>query len=137
MKQRKRRKFLVRGMVAVGAIALTALFPDPSFGAMECLTMQVSLTRTGGFAGIPQVTTVDTATLSPDAVAELRRLIADAHFFDLPPVLPSGSPQPDRFQYSLTVSEGSQQHTVTVSESAIPENLRPLIDWVQQSRQSR
>ena len=36
----------------------------------------------------------------------------------------------DRFQYRLTIDDGPRRHVVEIGESAMPESLRPLIDWL-------
>jgi hypothetical protein len=96
--------------------------------------MQIRLERSGGITGIPVTVTVDTSVLSPEAIAYLHRLIEAAHFFDLPATLPA-APQPDRFQYKVTVQEGDRSHTITVAETVIPDGLRPLLTWLIDMRQ--
>ncbi|OUL23652.1 hypothetical protein BV372_29710 [Nostoc sp. T09] len=94
--------------------------------------MRISFERTGGFAGISKKTTVDTATLPPNEANELPRLVEAAGLFNLPEKITSPNPQVDRFQYKLTVEDQGKQHTVTVSEAALPGTLRPLIEWLNQ-----
>ncbi len=105
--------------------------------AQEGDRMQVSLERSGGFANIPFSVTIDTDTLSRDEVAQLRQWIAEAQFFELPSSLRSPRqsdrfvpPSADRFQYEITVQEGDRSHTVIVNEAAIPEALKPLVQWL-------
>jgi hypothetical protein len=97
--------------------------------------MRISFQRTGGFAGITKNKTVDTATLSPNEADVLPRLVEAADLFKLPEQITSANPQSDRFQYKLTVEDHGKQHTVTVSESAMPGTLRPLIEWLNQAAQ--
>ena len=99
--------------------------------------MRISFERTGGFAGITKNTTVDTDTLLPNEANTLPRLVEAADLFRLPEQITSPNPQSDRFQYKLTVEDNGKQHTVTVSESALPETLRPLIEWLQNIAQKR
>jgi hypothetical protein len=86
--------------------------------------------RTGGFAGITRKTTVDTATLPLQEAKQLLLLVETADLFQLPAQIPSPNPQSDRFQYKLTVEDNGKQHTVIVSEAALPGTLRPLIEWL-------
>jgi hypothetical protein len=97
--------------------------------------MRISFQRTGGFAGITKNKTVDTATLSANEADVLPRLVEAADLFRLPEQITSVNPQSDRFQYKLTVEDQGKQHTVTVSESAMPGTLRPLIEWLNQAAQ--
>ncbi|MGF1935698.1 MAG: protealysin inhibitor emfourin [Nostoc sp. ChiQUE02] len=99
--------------------------------------MRISLERTGGFAGITKKTTVDTDTLPPNEASTLPRLVEAADLFRLPEHITSPNPQSDRFQYKLTVEDNGKQHTVTVSEAALPGTLRPLIEWLQNISQKR
>jgi hypothetical protein len=99
--------------------------------------MRISFERTGGFAGITKKTTVDTDTLLPNEASTLLRLVEAADLFRLPELITSPNLQSDRFQYKLTVEDHGKQHTVTVSESALPGTLRPLIEWLQSIAQKR
>jgi hypothetical protein len=99
--------------------------------------MRISFQRTGGFAGITRTTTVDTDSLPAHEAEVLPRLVEAADLFKLPAQITSSSSQCDRFQYKLTVEDQDQQHTVTVSEAAIPGTLRPLIEWLNQIAQRR
>ncbi len=97
--------------------------------------MQITVDRSGGFTGLPLTITVDTADLSPDQAAQLRGLVEAVDFFHLPATT-SEPPQPDRFDYEITVQEGDRTHTLTVGEAAIPEPLRPLLTWIMATRRS-
>jgi len=99
--------------------------------------MRISLERTGGFAGITKKTTVDTAELPANEAKTLPQLVEAADLFRLPERITSPNPQSDRFQYKLTVEDNGKQHTVTVSEAALPGTLRPLIEWLQNISQKK
>lgn len=103
--------------------------PRPSTMKIEGKTMQVTIERTGGFTGIPLTKTVNSATLSQQEAARLHQIMAAADFFKLPSKIPS-TPQPDRFQYRITVEQEGKQHSVTVGETAVPSNLKPLLNWL-------
>jgi hypothetical protein len=92
--------------------------------------MRMTFERTGGFAGITMTKVVDTATLPDNEAKQLRHLVDAADFFRLPKTITSRSRQPDRFRYELTLEDNGKQHTVEVSEQAIPGTLRPLVDWL-------
>ncbi|MBP5973076.1 hypothetical protein HW132_10100 [Brasilonema sp. CT11] len=93
--------------------------------------MRISFERTGGFAGISTKKTVDTASIPANEADQLPSLLEAADFFNLPEKITASTTQPDRFQYKLTVEDKGKQHTVTVSEAALPGTLRPLIEWLQ------
>ncbi len=107
----------------------------PQAGAIENNVMHILFERSGGFAGMTVTLTVDTATLSTDAAAQLRNWVAAADFFRLP-ALPT-STQADRFQYRVTIEEDNQKHTVTVGEAGVPDTLRPLLEWLMEATRRR
>lgn len=92
--------------------------------------MRMTIERTGGFAGVSMKKVVDTDTLADHEAKQLRQLVDAADFLRLPTTIPSRSPQPDRFQYQLTVEDNGKRHTVEVGEQAMPGTLRPLVDWM-------
>lgn len=93
--------------------------------------MRIYYERTGGFAGIRHATTLDTRKLSDVRMQELRRLIEEANFFELPrKVPPETSKAVDRFHYKLTVTTEKRRHTVEAEEDVVPGELRPLIRWL-------
>lgn len=98
--------------------------------------MQITLDRSGGFTGMPLTITVDTADLSPDQAAQLRSLVEAVDFFHLPATI-SAPPQPDRFEYEITVQDGDRKHTVIFGEEAMPERLKPLLTWVMEAARQR
>jgi hypothetical protein len=118
------RKIAVLCIVLVFAVACR-VSPVNSHPAMR-----VSFERSGGFAGLMMTSTADTTEL-PDAEAQqLQELVSRADFFNLPSKMLSNSPQPDRFQYQITVRSDGKTHTVQASESQVPEKLRPLVEMM-------
>ena len=64
----------------------------------------------------------------PTAEAQLLfKLIDESGFFNTP-VHIGTHPDPDEFQYVISLEIGSTQHTVRTTESTMPESLRPLVD---------
>jgi hypothetical protein len=88
--------------------------------------MKISFERTGGFAGMRMVTTVDVDSLPASEAAMLRKLVADVDFFNLSEI-PAGKAIPDGFQYAITVEGDGKQRTIQVAEASIPDKLRPLL----------
>ncbi|MDD5462426.1 MAG: hypothetical protein PHG00_12460 [Methylococcales bacterium] len=95
----------------------------------EGKTMQITVERTGGFTGIPVTKIIDSKTLPQQEAARLHKMMTEADFFKLPTTI-SSSPQPDRFQYRITVEQEAKQHSVTVDETVVPANLKPLLNWL-------
>ena len=83
-------------------------------------------------------TAVDEKDLALDEAQKLHQLVEEADFFNSPGKIMSQSPQPDRFQYELRLEEKGRQHTVTMTEEAMPAKLKPLVKWLmEKSRQTR
>jgi hypothetical protein len=92
--------------------------------------MRVTFERSGGFAGMIMTKAFDTANLPDHEAKQLCQMVEAANFFRLPKTIKSNNPQPDRFQYQLTVEDNGKQHTVEVGEQSVPGTMRPLIDWL-------
>jgi hypothetical protein len=100
----------------------------------EKKTMHVMLQRTGGFTGIPMNKTVDVANMPSHDIGKFRQMVETAKFFQLPATILS-APQPDRFQYEITIEQDGKRHTVKVAETAVPAELKPLLNWIMESGQ--
>jgi predicted RNA-binding protein YlqC (UPF0109 family) len=90
--------------------------------------MEITVRRTGGFAGIARTAQVRTNDLDPAVADELRALVGDA---DLPAVKsePSGA---DRFQYEIHVRDGDREQRAIVHDGAMPDAVRKLVSRVQE-----
>jgi len=94
--------------------------------------MRLTLTRSGGFAGLirPPVT-LDTTKLPAADARKVEALLESARFFQLPSVLPAAA-QPDRFQFTLEVERSDGvKHSVTFSEQAAGDELQEIIRRIQ------
>jgi hypothetical protein len=94
--------------------------------------MRLTLTRSGGFAGLmrPPVT-LDTSTLPLAEARKIESLVESARFFQLPSVRAAPA-QPDRFQFTLTVEQrGGADHSVTFEEQDAGKELQEIIRRIQ------
>jgi hypothetical protein len=100
--------------------------------------MRIQFKTEGGFAFIPhfsQLTIVDSNDLSNEQREELRRLITEARFFELPTQL--GLPPPgaaDYQQYVITVEEDGHRHTVEFTDLADNQALKNLFAFLRALR---
>jgi len=100
--------------------------------------MKISYRRTGGFAGMVMSFDFDSDSLPPEEADELVNLFNAADFFQLPTKIPSDTAVADQFQYTITVETENQRHTVEIGDTAVPENLQPLLNKLRTlSRTSR
>ncbi len=118
------------GEVAVGCSPVPADDMQERAEASEMSIKRVQFERTGGFAGLRLAVDLNIDSLSAAEADELRRLVEGARFFELPSEVVSPAEGADQFVYKLTVESADRSHTVEVAESAVPETLRPLIDWL-------
>ncbi len=89
--------------------------------------MRIYFERTGGVAGMRLTATVNTDTLPPEEARDLRKMVDDARFFELPAKIATPARGADQFHYRLTVEVDARRHTVEMGEAAAPVTLRPLL----------
>ena len=92
--------------------------------------MRVSVTRSGGFAGITRTTTADTNRLAPSDQQQLLALVRQAGLAGAAASQSQAAPQPDRFSYTVTVDDQGRKRSADFSEQSLPEEVRTLISWV-------
>lgn len=93
----------------------------------------VSFRRTGGlFAGNVLVASVSVADLDDAQRETLQRYLEQADLAALAERSPITGPGADTYQYDIAVDDGAKRSEVTVTQTAVPDNLRPLIDWLEQ-----
>ena len=90
--------------------------------------------RTGGFMGRKVTATFDLSDVSEELAKLLDDLLDEADFFELPSDLTKPA-MPDAFTYNITVSSEERQHSVRVSDTTAPDDLRPLLEEL--SKQAR
>jgi hypothetical protein len=119
----------LRQSVSITAILLSVFILIACSVQPDGHSMHITLQRTGGFAGTPLTKSMDSAMLSVQDAKKLRQMVDQADFFQLPAVM-AEKPMPDRFQYRITINQDGKSHTVSTDEAALPEQLRPLVEWL-------
>jgi hypothetical protein len=93
----------------------------------------VALERTGGlFAGGELSTSVSSVDLDDESREALEHHIERADFEQLAQRSPITGPGADMYQYEVTVERGGRRSSVVVSQTAVPDSLRPLVEWLEQ-----
>jgi hypothetical protein len=90
--------------------------------------------RTGGFMGRKVSVTINLDDLPDDQANLLNELLDNTDFFELPANLTQPA-MPDAFTYNITISSEERQHSVRVSDTTAPDDLRPLLEEL--NRQAR
>lgn len=99
----------------------------------EQAKLTVSFRRTGGlFAGNVLATSVSVDDLDDAQQETLRRYLEQADLQALAERSPITGPGADTYQYNITVDDGTKRSEVTVTQTAVPDDLRPLIEWLEQ-----
>ena len=98
--------------------------------------MKISVTRSGGFAGLTDgVSAVDTAQLDTAARQKLEQAVRRVNFFELPARLPGEPVGADLFAYRVTVRDGAREHSVAFTgEEGAAAALRELLAAVTGSK---
>jgi len=92
--------------------------------------MKIDFVRSGGFAGLRLAVAVDTDMLPAEDASRILQLVEAAGFFDQKPG-PDQFSEIDRFEYRLRIeSQALGTRAATLSESAVPDQLRPLLDFL-------
>jgi hypothetical protein len=81
--------------------------------------------------GLKSSLSINLDELPLDQAETLRRLLDKAKFFELSENPPT-RPNPDGFQYTITVEIDSAKHTIHTSDTSAPEELPPLLQELSQ-----
>lgn len=74
--------------------------------------MRVTVTKTGGFAGLhQQLGPADMASLDPGVAGQVGRIVTELDFFNLPESLP-GARVYDGYSYAVRLVDDERDHTV-------------------------
>lgn len=97
--------------------------------------MKITLTRSGGFTGIPQKKIIDTTTLSPEKAKEIEKLVHQSDLFtpqrgQTHRSAPTTA-QPDRFTYNISIDHQGINRTTDIHESSLNSQTRKLIEYLQ------
>ena len=89
---------------------------------------QIKFERTGGFAGIRLAANIELNKIPEDQKKEILNLLDEMDFEDIPEKLSGRMPIPDEFVYSIVIESEKQEYKVLAGESALPQEMQPLIE---------
>ena len=93
--------------------------------------MEITIEKSGGFAGVRErLGPVDTAEQG-DAGAEIETKVEQIGFFELPGRLPEDNQIRDGFGYAMTVEADDRRHRVEYSDGSRREDRQPLDELTQ------
>ncbi|MDZ4765642.1 MAG: protealysin inhibitor emfourin [Chloroflexota bacterium] len=97
--------------------------------------MRISLRTDGGFAyfpGLNRPIVIDSETLPNEEQKSLNTLLDQVKFFTLPEVVATPAPgSADIMQYTITIKDGRQRHTVQFVDPIKNEPLQALVEYIQ------
>lgn len=97
--------------------------------------LRVRFIQEGGLAGLRSVYEADESSLTAGEVSDIRSMLDESEFFDLPDRVRNGEPIPDLFQYMVWVAVGRRNRSVTTYDGTGPHAspaLMKLIEWLKQ-----
>ena len=99
--------------------------------------MQITVNKTGGFAGVnQQLGPVETSSLDSQVASDINRMLREVDFFNLPGSLGKTGQMSDAFYYAIHVVDGSRNHTVQMgddSTGSAADKLHELIKLLEQA----
>ena len=87
----------------------------------------INFRRIGGSMDREMAMSFDLDTMPGSVARRLQNLLTDANFFEVP-VVNDLRAAPDEYQYDITVVAGNSIHTVHVTDTSMPQSIRPLVD---------
>lgn len=90
--------------------------------------MKITLTKSGGFAGINRVYQVDSAKLSNEQSKKLSELLSSSKILDLNSKTTQGAA--DLFFYEFEIDDGKSISSVHFDDMSLPELVRPLLSFL-------
>jgi hypothetical protein len=94
--------------------------------------MKIYFKRSGGFEGRTTDITLNTNSLTPDESLNIKQLLDNAKFFDLPPKSSPPERGADYFRYKITVETNERKHTVETTDLSMNPVLQSLVDFLNQ-----
>ncbi len=87
----------------------------------------INFRRTGGAMGKEISMDLDLDSIPGSAAQRLHGLLTGSNFFEVPDAR-SLIASPDEYEYIITVVAGNSMRTIHVTDTSMPESLRPLVE---------
>jgi hypothetical protein len=91
--------------------------------------MRIRVTSRGGFTGVPTTRELDVDALPEVKQKHIRELV-DRGVWPAPEVQRAAHPQPQDFDYSMSVNDGPRAKTIRLHKSAASAEVRELVGLV-------
>ncbi len=87
----------------------------------------INFRRTGGTMGKEISMDLDLGSIPGPAAQRLQSLLMASNFFEVPDAR-NLMASPDEYEYIITVVAGNSMRTIHVTDTSMPESLRPLVE---------
>lgn len=91
----------------------------------------INFRRTGGATGKDISLDLDLGSIPGPAAQRLHGHLTESNFFEIPDAS-NLMTRPDEYEYIITVVAGNSIRTVHVTDTSMPESLRPLVEELTQ-----
>lgn len=98
--------------------------------------VKINYERTGGLRGNTTSFAIDLDSLSISEREQINKLISNSDFFNLNSNTNSPGGAADFFTYTITIESDKNKHTVSVNDITLPNNLIPLIEFLDKKAMS-
>jgi emfourin len=87
----------------------------------------INFKRTRGSMESEMAMDFDLDSMPGSVARRLQSLLTDSNFFEVP-VVNDLRVAPDEYRYDITVVAGNSIHTIHVSDTSMPQTVRPLVE---------
>jgi emfourin len=87
----------------------------------------INFKRTGGNMGKELTMDFDLNNMPASEAQRLHNMLNESKFFEVP-VVNDLRASPDEYEYVITVVAGNSIHMVHISDTSMPQSLRPLVE---------
>jgi len=87
----------------------------------------INFKRIGGAIGRELTMDFDLNNMPASEAQRLHNMLNESKFFEVP-VVNDLRTSPDEYEYVITVVAGNSIHTIHVSDTSMPQSVRPLVE---------
>jgi len=99
--------------------------------------MHIEFERSGGFMGITASCSFDLSELQDTDAEQLKSMIEQLKFPELPENIPGSKQMPDQFTYTIFIQSEEWSHRIVTGDASAPPEMQPLIETLNSISRSR
>ena len=90
--------------------------------------MHIEFERSGGFMGMTTSCSFDLSELQATDAEQLKSMIEQVKFPELPENIPGSNQMPDQFTYTIFIRSEEWSHKIVTGDASAPPEMQPLIE---------